>query len=126
MCGNCYSAWWRRRKRRRIRQARRRACRFCGHKYDPYLLDHGLYCSRLCAVVACSLSRTGREGEEFHATRSRVLVEQLARAYVERGCRRVGRTASSTHGPYVAAWHRGEGLFLIRARLPECYGEEAA
>lgn len=127
LCRSCYRADWGRRKRRRRRIARRRPCDLCGRAFTPYLLDAGLYCSRLCALVACARTRSGSEGEEFHATRSREAAETIARAYVERGCQRVGKriAGKTTTLPFVVAWHRGEGLYLIRARLPERYREEA-
>lgn len=123
MCSTCWFRWYRAEKRR----ARRRPCELCGCTFDP-TRSEGLYCCRLCAKVACGVAREQAEGVEFHATRERDFAAALVRGYAERGCRRVKRKASaaSTQGPFVAAWHRGGGLYLIRARLPEEYREEAA
>lgn len=124
LCKRCYQRRWKR-QRRRLPE---RTCDLCGdpfHTSDSRRRD----CSKLCRVVRNKLEENPRPpGEEMMATRDAKLAASLLRAYLDRGCRRVGRKAAGqkVEGPYVAAWHRGEGLFIVRARLPEAYREEAA
>lgn len=130
--GLCCACWERerRRKRKAERLGESRPCRVCGTPFPPFRGDSA-YCSTVCQRVGFSRRQSRRlgmdiEGEEFHATRDRQLAEKLLAGYLDRGCQRVGSRAGGVDAPYVAAWHRGEGLFLIRARLPEEFMEEAA
>jgi hypothetical protein len=125
LCYACYSIWWWRRKRDRTAEANRRSCRFCGRSFasnDP----RKVYCDALCAKTAWELLRCKHRGQEVHVTRQRSYAETLVTGYLERGCRRMRPGHNGlTPDPFVTAWRKGP-LFLIRARLPECYGEEAA
>lgn len=103
-----------------------RPCEICGNPIrasDP----RKIYCGESCCGVACDVRRSEHRGEEIHVTPDRDLARRLAAAYIARGCKRVGTRANGTvtKGAYVAAWKRGR-VYLIRARLPECYREEAA
>lgn len=132
LCRPCWQHQDRRRKRVE-RLGGERPCAVCGDPFEPFR-ENSAYCSDGCREVASTRRQSERRGmdveaEEFHATRSRSVAAALARGYVERGCRRVGaRTAraSVAAGAWVAAWHRGGGLYLIRARLPAEWREEAA
>lgn len=124
LCRLCYQRRWKRQQRIVWPE---RNCKFCSTSFRPSVYQQ-THCSSLCQIVRGAMSRTARDSEELMATRSRTVAERLVRGYLDRGCRRVSHKAAARQidGPYVAAWHRGEGLFLIRARLPREYREEAA
>lgn len=127
LCRACYSRAWLR-ERRRERAATRLREDFCALCGDPFKTTdpRQRYCEPRCQEVACNLAKRRHAGEEVHVTRRRELASDLARAYVARGCRVVRRrTNGCGRLPFVAAWRNGP-LYLIRARLPAEYAEEAA
>lgn len=132
LCRRCYNRGSRERAAKRA--GRQILCAVCDAYFEPY---HGksIHCSPACRNVSIGWGQIERRGsrpedEEIYATRDREFAERLARLAVERGCRRVHPKASGgqldTYA-YFSAWHRGNGLYLVRVRWPaDEEGEVAA
>lgn len=130
-CRPCYMSDWRREKKARYWRARRRPCDTCGRTYTPNR-EGSLYCSKVCLVVSTEITRAERRGSqdgvEYLVTRDRWLAREIVSTATGRGCRVVDRHSKNlVNGqPFVAAWHRSGGLYVVRVRWPDMVEQERA